>query len=238
MAQSERIKQVLEVLDGIRTAAPVSLEALATERKTVTKALAIRRGIDERTIADKCWRGLWRQKDEKFHIAEFDALVWDWLNGAPDELRARCMDASTNDADRAAVTDFFSRENRVTRHRIRGDCQVWVEPWHSGASIVVNSVGGGPDRRPGLATLLEALAREGLHPTEAGYHPSGRDYIKLDGAPLSFEATLESPKEAAQAFQRAAGRVQGGQPGEPTQADPAARYDGASGSPPTWPRAK
>lgn len=213
MEQSERIKQVLEVLDGIRAAAPGSLDALAAERKTVTKAAANRRGIDERTIADKCWRGLWRQKDEKFHIAEFDALAWDWLNGAPDELRARCMDASTNDADRAAVTDFFDRESKVTRYRIRGDCEVWVEPWDPGTSIVVNSVGGGPDRRPGLAALLEALAREDMNPTEVGYHPSRRDYVKLEGVPLDAGATLERPSEAAQALHRAAGRVPGGNQG-------------------------
>lgn len=213
MEQSERIKQVLEVLDGIRAAAPASLEALASDRKTVTKAAANRRGIDERTIADKCWRGLWRQKDEKFHIAEFDALAWDWLSGAPEELRARCMDASTNDADRAAVTDFFDGESKVTRYRIRGDCEVWVEPWNSGASIVVNSVGGGPDRRPGLAALLEALARADMNPSEVGYHPSRRDYMKLEGVPLEAGATLERPSEAAQALHRAAGRVQGGNQG-------------------------
>jgi hypothetical protein len=213
MEQSERIKLVLEVLDGIRAAAPASLEALASDRKTVTKAAANRRGIDERTIADKCWRGLWRQKDEKFHIAEFDALAWDWLSGAPEELRARCMDASTNDADRAAVTDFFDGESKVTRYRIRGDCEVWVEPWNSGASIVVNSVGGGPDRRPGLAALLEALARADMNPSEVGYHPSRRDYMKLEGVPLEAGATLERPSEAAQALHRAAGRVQGGNQG-------------------------
>ncbi|MBI4815675.1 MAG: AAA family ATPase [Deltaproteobacteria bacterium] len=213
MEQSERIKQVLEVLDGIRAAAPASLDALATERKTATKAAASRRGIDERTIADKCWRGLWREKDEKFHIAEFDALAWDWLNGAPNELCARCMDASTNEADRAAVTDFFDGESRVTRYRIRGDCEVWVEPWNSGASIVVNSVGGGPDRRPGLAALLEALARKNMNPAEVGYHPSRRDYVKLEGVPLDVGATLERPYEAAQALHRAAGRVPDGNQG-------------------------
>ncbi len=209
MEQSERIKQVLEVLDGIREAAPASIEALASDRKTVTKAAANRRGIDERTVADKCWRGLWRQKDEKFHIAEFDALVWDWLSGAPEELRARCMDASTNDADRAAVTDFFDGESKVTRYRIRGDCEVWVEPWNSGASIVVNSMGGGPDRSPGLAALLAALARADMSPSEVGYHPSRRDYMKLEGLPLDAGATLERPYEAAQALHRAAERMDG-----------------------------
>jgi len=213
VAQSERIKQILEVLDGVRAAAPASLKELAAERKAATKATATRRGIDERTVADKCWRGLWREKDEKFHIGEFDALAWDWLNGAPNELRARCMDASTNDADRAAVTDFFDGESKVTRYRIRGECEVWAEGWSPGASIIVNSVGGGPDRRPGLAVLLEALAREDMNPAEVGYHPSHREYVKLEGVPLGVEATLEDPLEAAQALQRAAGRLPGGNQG-------------------------
>jgi hypothetical protein len=213
MEQSERIKQVLEVLDGIRTADPASLEVLALERKTATKAAATRRGIDERTIADKCWRGLWREKDENFHIAEFDALAWDWLNGSLDELRARCMDASTNDADRIAVADFFKGESNVTRYRIQGDCEVWVEPWNSGASIIVNSVGGGPDRRPGLAALLEALAREDMLATEVGYHPYRREYLKLEGVPWDVAATLERPYEAALELHRAAGRVPGGNQG-------------------------
>ena len=213
MAQSERIKQILEVLDGVRSAAPETLETLAAERKKATKAVAAQRGIDERTVADKCWRGLWREKDEKFHIADFDALAWDWLNGTPDELRARCMDASTNDDDRAAVTDFFDEESKVTRYRIRGDCQVWVEPWNAGASIVVNSVGGGADRRPGLAALLEALARDGMNPAEVGYHPSRGDYMALQGVPPSADETLERPDEAAQAIHRATGRLPGANQG-------------------------
>ncbi len=213
MAQSERIKQILEVLHDVRGAAPDSPEALAIERKKATKAAAARRGIDERTVADKCWRGLWREKDEKFHIANFDALAWDWLNGSPGALRARCLDASTNDDDRTAVTDFFEGERGVTRYHIRGDCQVWVEPWKTGASIVVNSVGGGQDRRPGLAALLEAIAQEDLNLAEVGYHPSRGEYTALKGVPLPADETLEHPDEAARALHRAAGRVQGANQG-------------------------
>ena len=158
MAQSERIKQILEVLEGVQAAAPGNLNSLSTARKRATQAAATRRGIDERSVDDKCRRGLRRPGEEDFRIADFDALAWSWLNGAPDELRARCLDASTNDDDRAAVNDFFEGERRVARYHIRGDCQVWVEPWMTGASIVVNSVGGGADRRPGLAAVLEAIA--------------------------------------------------------------------------------
>lgn len=213
MAQSERIKQILEVLDVVRSAAPETLELLAVARKKATNAVAAQRGIDERTVADKCWRGLWRGQNEKFHIADFDALAWSWLNGAPDELRARCLDASTNDDDRAVVTEFFEGERRVTRYNIRGDCQVWVEPWMAGASIVVNSVGGGADRRPGLAAVLEAIALDNLHLAEVGYHPSRGDYTALNGVPLPAAVALERPDEAARALHRAAGRVQGANQG-------------------------
>jgi hypothetical protein len=209
MPVSERLQQIFEVLDGVRAAAPDSLAALSNARKRATKAVAVRRDIDERTVADKCWRGLWREKDENFHIADFDALAWAWLNDAPEALRTRCADAATNDDDRTAVAQFFNGDGPVTRYHIHGDCQVWVEPWNAGSSIVVNSVGGGADRRPGMAAVLEALAQAGHGLAEVGYHSSRGAYQALDGVPWPVASTLERPGEAAQALQTAAGKVPG-----------------------------
>jgi hypothetical protein len=209
MKQSERIKQVLGVLDGIRAGAPTSLATLTAVRNAVTKDVASRFGITPNPIVQACTMGLWRQRDENFYIAEFDALAWKWLNGASEEMRARCMGASTNDADRAAVKDFFDMGAKMARYRIRGDCEVWVEPWNSGNSIIVNSVGGKADRRPGLADLLLALARQELSPLEVGYHPTGRDYVKLDDVRWDVAMTLENPYGAAKAINTAAGKVRG-----------------------------
>lgn len=115
MAQSERIQQILEVLRGVRAAAPASLEALTAARIQVIKAAAKRLNITPNTVADKCCRGLRGQDREKFPLAAFDALAWVWLDGAHDGLRARCLNASTSEEDRAAVTAFFDAERGLVQ---------------------------------------------------------------------------------------------------------------------------
>lgn len=113
----------------------------------------------------------------------------------------------SDDAHAAEVPQYPER-----RYRILRDCEVWTESHEGSASIIVNSVGGGPDRRPGLARLLRALIEEKVTISEAGYAAKGR-YVRLDGVPLSDEATLSNPEAAAQAFHRAVGRVAGANQG-------------------------
>ncbi|MEB3204635.1 MAG: AAA family ATPase [Candidatus Sericytochromatia bacterium] len=98
----------------------------------------------------------------------------------------------------------------MRRHRIKDDCEIWLEPWLGSPSIIVNSVGGGRERIEGLAVLLASLARSGHQAVEVGYHPSGKEYQKLPDVPLDETSTLAQPVEAAKALCRAAARVEGG----------------------------
>lgn len=131
-------------------------------------------------------------------------------NHVADLLERMLLDAGGGVSDGDAGVGTGDRQERFM---IRGDCQVWIEPWNGTTSLVINSVGGKADRRPGMAVLLAELARQDLTATEAGYHPTGRKFQALDGVPWTREATLLDPRSAAQALQRAAGRVEGGNQG-------------------------
>lgn len=110
MEPCRKIAQILRILDSVRAARPADLAALKVARKRAAKALARENGIDERTVADKCWRGLWREPNENFHIDEFDLLVEGWLRNRDGALRAR-LEASvgraTSAEDLAAIEKFF-----------------------------------------------------------------------------------------------------------------------------------
>jgi 5-methylcytosine-specific restriction protein B len=105
--QSEKVSQILEVLAAVRASRPPTREALGGLRSRATQAAADRRGINQRSVADKCWRGLHRQKDEDFHIGDFDDLVWGWLEGRPEGLMSRMLDAASTEDDRDAIGAFF-----------------------------------------------------------------------------------------------------------------------------------
>lgn len=106
MPSSLRIQQIVEVLQFIRAATPQDLSEVSTTRRRATTTIAERRGVDERTISDKCWRGL-----KLVTIEEFDRLVWSWLQGANDSLRQRldeCASSRSLVEDREAISAFFA----------------------------------------------------------------------------------------------------------------------------------
>ena len=214
---TRKFDQVLDVLRRTRDAGPKSLDELSRARKAAANSIAAERGIDERTVADKCWRGLRRTRDEDFHIADFDELAWSWISRNDDSLKSRCLDAATRPDDREAIRRLFEGVGGVVtksrRFRIERDCVVWVEPYQDEASIVVNSVGGGPDRRPGLARLLAELAKRHVNVVGVAYHPSKREAVQLDGLPLSPEAVLRDPADAAQRTHTILGRLEGANQG-------------------------
>lgn len=110
MDPSKKIDQVLRILGSVRDARPANMTTVEAARKRATKQVAIADDIDERTVADKCWRGLWLSDKENFHIADFDRLVEAWLLRRDGGLRAR-VEASVGHAneaaDKAAIAKFF-----------------------------------------------------------------------------------------------------------------------------------
>lgn len=136
MSMSEKIKQTLEVLNRLRERAPSSPAQLATERRQSTKALALELGITQNTIFQALTRGLQAQRGEDFHVADFEAVVWDWLNGKPEALQARCAQAATGDDDQAAIADFFGDRPWAPVHADAPTSRAAPPPRRSGKDIV------------------------------------------------------------------------------------------------------
>lgn len=111
MNPCKKIEHIMLILADIQSAKPATFAQLQTARKGASHRVAKAQGdIDERTVADKCWRGLWLEKPENFHIEDFDRLVEAWLLRKDGGLRARmerCVGQGTRDADLAAIAQFF-----------------------------------------------------------------------------------------------------------------------------------
>jgi len=102
---SDRIGEILGVLECLTPGPPPTLANLRRSRVDCVKAVADIRGGDSRTVADKCWRQLGLEGIDKF-----DDLVWMWVHARDPRLR-EALDShipSTHpDADRAAIGAFF-----------------------------------------------------------------------------------------------------------------------------------
>jgi len=101
---SLRIRHVLEVLEEVREAVKRG-ETLSVARRKATLSVAERRGIDERTVADKCWRQLALPS-----IGEFDRLVEAWLARDDPGLRRLLESRATaahRDGDLSLIGSFF-----------------------------------------------------------------------------------------------------------------------------------
>lgn len=102
---SARIMQILRVLSRVRTARPTSEGSVAKERKSASKAVASDLGVDERSVADKCGRGLGLAS-----IEDFDRRTSAWLlrgDTGLRELLLQRVSATNGESDRAAVEAFF-----------------------------------------------------------------------------------------------------------------------------------
>lgn len=213
MPLSSRLEQVLDVLRRVRAEEPTTPDAVASARKAATKAIASERHIDERTVADKCWRGLWVADREDFHIGDFDGLIFRWLGGDGDSLQQRCLNAAVTPDDRRAVEAFFAVGEPMKRYRFLKECEVWPEEYEDQPSIVINSVGGGPDRRPGMAVLLKGLGVASIPIAKVGYHATGKAFVPLDGVTLVPADVRDDPQQAVLVVHRAVGRIEGANQG-------------------------
>ena len=109
---SRKISQILKVLRLTREAGPSSLEALAGARREAVNQVATELGIDRRSVADKCWRGLQTPPGEDFHIGDFDALAWGWLSVGDVALQRRCLVKAAHEEDRSEVAAFFGSDDQ------------------------------------------------------------------------------------------------------------------------------
>ncbi len=104
---SERISDIIEILREIKERAPKALSDVRDGRIEATKIVAKRKGIDEKSVSDKCWR----QLDLK-RIEEFDSLVHSWISTNSDDLAQRLLSKASvrnHDSDVQAIESFFNR---------------------------------------------------------------------------------------------------------------------------------
>lgn len=107
--KSERITDVIELLTEISSRRPRSQEEVRDARIAATKSVAQRKGINEESVRDKCWR----QLDFKV-IDQFDSMVYDWIVNGKDDLVERlksCASQRNREGDLQAIQTFFDRRN-------------------------------------------------------------------------------------------------------------------------------
>lgn len=102
---SKRIDDAVEVLFALRQLYDTeSGESLAQLRVKAITAVAAFRGVDRKTIADIYMR---RLAPYVRNTAEFDAVVAQWLNGHPGELKAALEKRTLDAGDRGRIRAFF-----------------------------------------------------------------------------------------------------------------------------------
>ena len=108
---SSRIHEVLGVLRILRTAssADSSVTDLRRRRMAATRIVASERKITPETVRDACTRQL---HPHVRGIANFDALVLDWLRGDCAALRSALLHHTVDATDDAAVDRFFGGDIR------------------------------------------------------------------------------------------------------------------------------
>jgi len=107
---SRRVSEILEVLAGVQNANPRSPQAILTARQASIHKVAERRGINGRTVLDKCYRQIGLSS-----VRDFDSLIEGWLLRADSSLEQRIRQRSSvraGVADAYAITSFFASERR------------------------------------------------------------------------------------------------------------------------------
>src|ERR1700674_4326080 len=105
---SRRVSEILEVLAGVRDANPRSLQAILTARQASIHRVAERRGIEGRTVLDKCYRQIGLSS-----VRDFDRLIEGWLIRGDSSLQQRIQQRSSvraGAADAYAIRTFFDSE--------------------------------------------------------------------------------------------------------------------------------
>lgn len=103
--------EILDVLDIVEKTGVLSIANIRSARISAVNEVAAERGIDSRSVADKCWRQLNLPK-----IGDFDDLVWGWLNRGDSKLRDTIeenLPSTASTEDRIAVESFFTRKRSL-----------------------------------------------------------------------------------------------------------------------------
>lgn len=103
--ESERIGQVLRVLDGLRRERPVTPNLMSAARERVSQSVAASLGVIEWTVRDK------HSRQMELTIEEFETLALRWLRDGDTALRWHLEAHITDryrDQDLDAIRRFFS----------------------------------------------------------------------------------------------------------------------------------
>ena len=102
---SERIDQILEVIDEVYKVAPKGIRFISVHhlRINALKFVADRRSIAYRSVLTKCYRELRLKK-----IAEFDSLLEDWLYQNTNTLKGVLTNHCVNNQDERNIDIFFA----------------------------------------------------------------------------------------------------------------------------------
>ena len=139
--------EILEVLAGVQNANPRSPQAILTARQASIRRVAERRGIDGRTVLDKCYRQIGLSS-----VRDFDSLIEGWLLRGDSSLQQRIRRRSSvraGAADAYAITSFFSNDRpgviASQSDASRRDAVGFLRPFKPKADIrYVRYVRGGP----------------------------------------------------------------------------------------------
>lgn len=102
---SQRISDILSILADIRRRNPRSFEGIREARIDACKTIAKRKGINEESVRDKCWRQL-----DLPTVEDFDRLVDDWLTNNGNQLEQRLSERIStrmSEGDRISIQKFF-----------------------------------------------------------------------------------------------------------------------------------
>lgn len=102
---SNRIAEILEVLAEVRERHLEQLSAdITATRIQAVDYVATHRGIDERSVLDKCTRQL---QPEIKEAADFDRLVESWLMAGSEELKKAILKHASDSDDVRSINNFF-----------------------------------------------------------------------------------------------------------------------------------
>lgn len=102
---SQRISDILAILAEIKRRNPRSFEEIREARIESCKTIAKRKGINEESVRDKCWRQL-----DLPTVEDFDRLVDDWLTNNSTQLEEQLVERIStrmSEGDRTSIQKFF-----------------------------------------------------------------------------------------------------------------------------------
>jgi restriction system protein len=109
---SQRVSQILEVLQAMRTVGPKAPPQIREARIAAVRSVAARQGITPTTVQAACQRRLALPS-----ISEFDQLIETWLTTGDRSLQERLEAQADGQVDQQAIQQFFGNGSVTIRPR-------------------------------------------------------------------------------------------------------------------------